>query len=407
MIDRNGVNSRMTAQSVLTTFDDQQLDRYSRQLLLPEIGIAGQQQLAGAKVLFIGAGGLGSPASLYLAASGVGVIGLVDSDRVDRSNLHRQIVHDDASIGMPKTRSAKQRLMQMNPELQVQEHEVMLTSANAFEIMGEYDLVINGSDNFPTRYLVNDACVLLGKPLVDASILKWEGSVSVFMPGQGCYRCLYPQPPKPGTVPSCSEAGIVGAVAGIMGSYQALEAIKVLLGIDSVLSNKTIMMNLLAGSIHTIKRSKRASCPICGTEPTIHELIDYEQFCGLPKREDTELQAEDSATLQDMSHSVQVDVAQHWLDDTNTRWIDVREEEEEYARGHIPGSRHVPYSEINDYLDAWLQEGKRLVFICQIGKRSKFAVRKCLIEGYTDIYNLDDGLLAWENAGLPLSVTQQ
>ncbi|GIQ69652.1 molybdenum cofactor biosynthesis protein MoeB [Xylanibacillus composti] len=398
----------MTAQIAEAAFNEKQLERYSRQLLLPEIGIAGQKRLACAKVLFIGAGGLGSPASLYLAAAGVGTIGLVDCDRVDRSNLHRQILHDDASIGMAKTRSARQRLIQMNPEVQVIEHEAMITSANAFELIALYDLVINGSDNFPTRYLVNDACVLLGKPLVDASILKWEGSVSVFMPGQGCYRCLYPQPPKPGTVPSCAEAGIVGAVAGIMGSYQALEAVKVLLGLDSVLANKTIMMDLLAGTIHTIKRSRRASCPVCGDQPEIDQLIDYEQFCGLPKREEVSTPAgkavEEEEPASQTAYSVSVLTAREWLNDPDTWWIDVREEEEEYRSSHIPGSRHIPFSELQAHMDTLLQGEKRLVFICQIGKRSKFAVRKCLMEGCSNIYNLDDGLLAWENAGLPLTV---
>ncbi len=384
---------------------ESQMERYSRQLLLPEIGVSGQLKLMKSKVLFIGAGGLGSPASIYLAAAGVGCIGLVDCDRVDRSNLHRQILHFEDQVGQYKTTSAKAHLRKVNPDINIVEHQTIISSANAIELISDYDVIINGSDNFPTRYLVNDACVLLGKPLVDASILKWEGSVSVFMPRQGCYRCLFPKPPKPGDVASCSEAGIVGAIAGMMGSYQTMEAIKIILGLEHVLSHQTLMFNALTGHVQTIQRKRRSSCPICGDQPTIHELIDYHEFCGLPQTNNEPSHSEQNAQLSapiGKNYCLAIDDAKQWLHDPDTLWVDIREDEDEFAQGHIPGSKHIPFSELNEHLDN-IMIAKRVIFICQIGKRSKFAVRKCVMEGFYEGYNLDEGLLGWENHGLPIN----
>ncbi|MBX6378405.1 MAG: molybdopterin-synthase adenylyltransferase MoeB, partial [Clostridia bacterium] len=261
---------------------DDQLERYGRQLILDEVGVEGQKRLLEARVAVVGAGGLGSPVALYLAAAGVGTIGLIDGDCVDASNLHRQILHGYADVGRPKTLSGRERLEGQNPDVTVVEHREPLTAANALSVLAGYDLVVNGSDNFPTRYLVNDACVLLGKPLVDASILKWEGQATVFLPGQGCYRCLYPSPPPPGTVPSCAEGGIMGALAGHMGTLQALEALKVLLGAGEPLVSRLVLFDALRGRYRVLRFRRNPACPVCGDHPTITQLIDYEAFCGVP-----------------------------------------------------------------------------------------------------------------------------
>lgn len=267
--------------------------RYSRHTLLPDVGEEGQTRLLDAKVLLIGAGGLGSPAALYLAAAGVGVIGIVDYDTVDLSNLQRQILHGESWIGKPKVESAVARLKEMNPDVQVIPHREPITSANALEIIHDYDIVLNGSDNFPTRYLVNDACHFLHKPLVDASIFMFEGQATVYHPGapeegieQGpCYRCLYPDPPPPGEVPSCAEAGVLGVLPGIVGSIQAVEAIKLILGKGEPLIGRLLMFDAMEMSFRTLNVRRNSACPLCGDHPTVTELIDYEQFCGMPARE--------------------------------------------------------------------------------------------------------------------------
>jgi molybdopterin/thiamine biosynthesis adenylyltransferase/3-mercaptopyruvate sulfurtransferase SseA len=268
---------------------DEQRTRYSRHILIPEVGEAGQLKLLESKVLLIGAGGLGSPAALYLAAAGVGTIGIVDFDAVDLSNLQRQILHGNSDIGRPKVESAVDRLREINPDVKVVPHRVLLDSSNALDIIGQYDLVLNGSDNFPTRYLVNDACVLLKKPLVDASIFIFEGQVTVYDPARGgpCYRCLYPDPPPPGEVPSCAEAGVLGVLPGIVGSIQAMEAIKYLLQIGEPLVGRLLMFDALEMTFRVLKVQRDRNCPVCGDHPTVTELIDYEQFCGLPPRQPT------------------------------------------------------------------------------------------------------------------------
>jgi adenylyltransferase/sulfurtransferase len=270
--------------SIPRVLSDEQRHRYSRHTIMPEVGEEGQMKLLDASVLLIGAGGLGSPAAIYLAAAGVGTIGIVDFDIVDTSNLQRQIIHRLEDVDAPKVESAAKTIAQLNPDVKVIGHRTQLTSQNAFVIIGQYDLVINGSDNFPTRYLVNDACTLLGKKLVDASIFRFEGQVTVFDPANGgpCYRCLYPDPPPPGEVPSCAEGGVLGVLPGIIGSIEAVEAIKLILGIGQPLVGRLLLYEALESEFREVKVRKNPVCPVCGTNPTVTELIDYEQFCGIP-----------------------------------------------------------------------------------------------------------------------------
>ena len=263
---------------------DDQRHRYSRHTIIPEVGERGQLKLLDAKVLLIGAGGLGSPAAMYLAAAGVGTLGIVDFDTVDVSNLQRQILHHLDDVGRPKVETAAEAIASLNTDIQVVPHRVLLNSQNALDIIKDYDVVINGSDNFPTRYLVNDACALLGKPLVDGSIFRFEGQLTVFDPAHGgpCYRCLYPDPPPPGEVPSCAEGGVLGVLPGIIGSLQATEAIKLILGIGEPLTGGLMLYDALDGRFRQVKVHKDPSCPMCGENPTVTELSDYEQFCGIP-----------------------------------------------------------------------------------------------------------------------------
>ena len=265
------------------TFTEDQVLRYARHIILPGIGGEGQRKLMDARVLVIGAGGLGSPAAMYLAAAGVGTIGLVDFDRVELSNLQRQLLHDTADVGRPKVDSARDRLRELNPNVDVVTHETLLSSDNAFEVLGGYDVVVDGTDNFPVRYLVNDATQMLGKPLVYGSIYQWEGQASVFLPGKEspCYRCLFPEPPPPGTVPSCAEGGVFGVLPGIIGSIQAVEAIKLVLGVGEPLAGKLVLYDALTNEFTTVRLRWDPDCPVCGKHPTVTELIDYEAFCGL------------------------------------------------------------------------------------------------------------------------------
>ncbi len=263
-------------------FTPDQVRRYSRHMLLPEVGPMGQKKLLEASVVLIGAGGLGSPAAYYLAAAGVGRIGLVDHDVVEDSNLQRQILHDTDRVGVAKVESARQTLTGLNPDVEVITHDEVINSENALEIIAGYDYVVNGCDNFPTRYLVNDACVLLGKTMIDGSVLKFEGMVSVFTPGSGCYRCMYPTPPPPELAPSCAEAGVLGVVPGVIGCLQATETIKLILGLGESLEGRLMTWDALEMEFISFKTKRRPDCPVCGDSPTITELIDYEEFCGLP-----------------------------------------------------------------------------------------------------------------------------
>ena len=274
----------MTQQSKPLTPD--QVKRYSRHIIMNDVGSSGQRKLMGSKALIIGAGGLGSPAAVYLSLAGVGTVGMVDFDVVELSNLQRQILHHTPDVGRPKLESGKDNLLAYNPDVNVVLHEVRLESDNAMDIINQYDLVINGADNFATRYLVNDACYLLNKPLVDGSILIFDGQATVFVPGEGCYRCLFPSPPPPGMVPNCAEAGVLGALTGLVGSIQATEALKYFLGIGESLISRLLLVDALSMTFREVKLKRNPQCPLCGDNPTVTELIDYEIFCGLVSPEE-------------------------------------------------------------------------------------------------------------------------
>ena len=259
----------------------EQVKRYSRHIIMPQIGSRGQRKLMESRVLVVGAGGLGGPVALYLALAGVGTIGLVDFDTVDLSNLQRQVLHNSETVGMPKVESAIQTLRRYNPEVEVVPHEFPINSENAMELVSRYDIVVNGADNFATRYLVNDAAYLNGKPVVDGSILIFDGQVTVYQPGEGCYRCLFPEPPPPGMVPNCAEAGVLGALTGTIGSIQATEVVKLILGIGETLTGRLLLVDALNMEFRVVKTRRNAACPLCGDAPTVTELIDYEVFCGL------------------------------------------------------------------------------------------------------------------------------
>jgi molybdopterin/thiamine biosynthesis adenylyltransferase/rhodanese-related sulfurtransferase len=374
-----------------SAFSKDQLARYSRQLILEEVGLEGQRRLRDGKVLVIGAGGLGSPSSLYLAAAGVGTLGIVDGDRVDLSNLHRQILHHTRDIGAPKTESARQTLGGINPDVTVVPHQTVLTSENAFEIIGAYDVVVNGSDNFPTRYLVNDACVMLGKPLVDASILKWEGQATTFLPGRGCYRCLFPTPPPPGAVPSCAEGGVIGAVAGLMGSLQAVEAIKVLLGVGDTLANRLLLADVLAGELRTVRWTRNLDCPVCGDAPSITALIDYDAFCGLPGRDHRPV-------VEPTAPEVDVDEARRLLAD-GAQLIDVREPWE-WAMVRIPGAVLIPVRDVPARMSE-IDPSRPVVVQCATGLRSAKVTQALRAAGYARAVNLAGGIVDWENRAYP------
>jgi molybdopterin/thiamine biosynthesis adenylyltransferase/molybdopterin converting factor small subunit len=263
-------------------FTPEQVERYSRHIIMPQVGPIGQRKLLAAKVLVVGAGGLGSPVNLYLALAGVGTLGIVDFDDVDLSNLQRQILHHTHDIGRPKVESARETIAEHNPDVKVIPYREPLTSANAIEIISQYDIVVNGADNFATRYLVNDACYLAGKPLVDGAIFLFEGQAMTFIPGQGCYRCLFPAPPPPGVVPSCAEAGVLGMLPGVIGAIEAIEAAKLILGLGEPLVGRLLIFDALAMEFRQVKLRRDPKCPLCGDNPTIHKLIDYEEFCGAP-----------------------------------------------------------------------------------------------------------------------------
>lgn len=269
-------------QTQAAAFAPDQARRYSRHIIMPQIGSRGQRELLEAKVLLIGAGGLGSPTALYLAAAGVGTLGIVDFDQVDLTNLQRQILHRTSDIGRLKVESAKDTIAGINPDVTVVQHPTQLTSQNALELLAPYDVIVDGSDNFPTRYLVNDACVMLGKPCVHGSIFLFEGQAATFVSKKGCYRCLYPSPPPPGMVPSCAEAGVLGVLPGIIGCIQAVEAIKLILGIGETLTGRLLLFDALSMDMRQVKLRRNPKCPVCGDNPTVTELIDYEEFCGVP-----------------------------------------------------------------------------------------------------------------------------
>jgi molybdopterin/thiamine biosynthesis adenylyltransferase/rhodanese-related sulfurtransferase/molybdopterin converting factor small subunit len=358
--------------------------RYSRHLLLPEVGIGGQRKLKAARVLTIGAGGLGSPLSLYLAAAGVGTIGIVDFDAVDLTNLQRQIVHGTATLGRPKLESAAARLTDLNPNVRIEKHETRLSSQNAMEILREYDIVVDGTDNFPTRYLVNDACVLLGKPNVYGSIFRFEGQASLFYAKQGpCYRCLYSEPPPPGLVPSCAEGGVLGVLPGIIGSIQALETIKWIIGAGDSLIGRLVLFDALKLRFRELQLRKDPACPICGDTPSIHELIDYEAFCGIgaePSYAGPEITAEElRQELDDKGSGVVL--------------IDVREPHE-WEIAHIEGARLIPLGQLPERLGE-LDGHAEIVTHCHHGARSMKALGILKGAGFNRVRSLAGGIDAW------------
>lgn len=370
------------------TLSRDDLMRYSRHLLIPEVGLAGQQKLRNASVLLIGTGGLGSPAAMYLAAAGVGRIGLVDYDVVDASNLQRQVIHGTAQLGTLKVESARQRILDINPTVQVDVHNVLFTSANALEIAQGYDLIIDGTDNFPTRYLVNDVSVKLGIPNVYGSIFRFDGQVSVFDAQHGpCYRCLFPEPPPPGLVPSCAEGGVLGVLPGIIGSLQASEGIKVLLDIGETLVGRLLLFNALDMRIEFVKLRKDPHCAVCSQPADKIELIDYEAFCGLPAHDHEE------ANMDKKYEITPKELAEQFKNGAQVKLIDVREPHE-LAISRIEGSIDIPLGEVAARLSE-LDTANEYVVMCRVGGRSAKAVELMLAAGFGKVKNLVGGINAW------------
>ena len=369
----------------LTTDD---LARYSRHLILPEVGMEGQRRLKAARVLCVGAGGLGSPLAFYLAAAGVGTLGLVDFDVVDASNLQRQIIHFTKDIGRKKLDSAEEKLLALNPALNVVRHETLLTSANALDILKDYDIVADGTDNFPTRYLVNDACVLLGKPNVYASIYRFEGQASVFAKENGpCYRCLYPEPPPPGLVPSCAEGGVLGILPGLLGMIQATEAIKLILGKGESLAGRLLLVDALNMKFRELKLRKNPECPVCGEHPTVTKLIDYQQFCGIvpeTKQEQKVKNGIPQITVKELKQRMDAG------DDVFL--LDVREPYE-YQIANL-GAKLIPQNDVPKRLDE-IDRQREIVVHCRSGQRSQRIAEYLAQQGYPKVKNLAGGILAW------------
>ena len=366
--------------------------RYSRHLMLPEVGTEGQRRLKAARVLLVGAGGLGSPAGLYLAAAGIGTLGIVDFDVVDATNLQRQVIHGTPDIGRPKLDSARDRIAQLNPHVTVEAHPMRLTSDNAMDVVRAYDVVVDGSDNFPTRYLVNDACVLAGRPCVYGSILRWEGQASVFWAERGpCYRCLFAEPPPPGLVPSCAEAGVLGVLPGIIGSVQALEAIKLVLGTGEPLIGRLLLFDALRLSFREMRLRRDPACPVCGEAPTIHALIDYEQFCGYPAADGGEsMQQQD-----DEEEITPLQLSERLAGGRPLALVDVREPFElEIASLEDRGARHIPLAQLPGRLGE-LDPAEEVVLFCRSGARSARAADFLRAHGFARVRNLQGGILAW------------
>jgi adenylyltransferase/sulfurtransferase len=383
----------ITEPITLPQLSNDEIARYSRHLILPEVGMEGQQKLKAAKVLCVGTGGLGSPLALYLAAAGIGTLGLVDFDVVDSSNLQRQIIHSTKDVGRPKIDSAAEKLTALNPYLNVVKHETMLTSQNALEIIREYDVVADGTDNFPTRYLVNDACVMTGKPNAYGSIFRFEGQASVFATEEGpCYRCLYPEPPPPGLVPSCAEGGVLGILPGLVGVIQATEVIKLILGRGEPLIGRLLLVNALDMKVRELKLRKNPDCPVCGTHPTVTELIDYQQFCGIVAEEKL-------APVQNGIPQMSVKELKERLDQGDDLFIlDVREPlEYQIARieGRV-GGHLIPLGELPKRVSE-LNPAQEIVVQCKSGGRSQRAAEFLAKNGFEKVHNLAGGITAWSN----------
>jgi adenylyltransferase/sulfurtransferase len=367
----------------------EELGRYSRHLVLPGVGIDGQRRLKQARVLVVGAGGLGSPIAMYLAAAGIGYLGIVDADVVDRSNLQRQIIHGTRDIGRRKTDSAADRLAEINPNVHVTRIDEALSSSNALEILAQYDIVVDGTDNFPTRYLVNDACVILGKPNVYGSIIRFEGQASVFAhEGGPCYRCLFPEPPPPGLVPNCAEGGVFGVVPGIVGSIQATEAIKLALGMNETLSGRLLLIDVMRMRFRTIELRRDPACPACGTRE-ITELIDYDAFCGVPAAPAVR------GVEGDVDEITPRELALRMARGEDILLLDVREPSE-WAIARIEGARLLPLGTLQGAAPS-LDRSREMVVYCHHGTRSAAAVRFLRSQGFDRIWNLAGGIARWSS----------
>ncbi len=383
---------------IVTKLSTSEINRFSRHIILPDVGMAGQQKLKDSAVLCIGAGGLGSPVLMYLAAAGIGRIGIVDYDVVDVTNLQRQIIHGTSSVGQPKLDSAAERMLDINPHVQIDKYEVPFTSENALEIMEPYDIVIDGTDNFPTRYLVNDACVISGKPNVYGSIFRFEGQLSVFGAKDGpCYRCLFPEPPPPGSVPSCAEGGVLGILPGTIGALQATEAVKLLLGIGRPMIGRMMIYDALEMDFMELKVQKNPNCPACGDHPTVTELIDYEQFCGMPAHDHSDYTSgENEMNQQTPVPGISVQELKARLDaGEKIKILDVREPHEwEISNLEKYGSFLIPKDQVVSRA-AELDKDDTLVVQCRSGGRSADVIRWLQPLGFDKLLNLEGGINLW------------
>lgn len=373
---------------MLPNLSHEEILRYSRHLLIPDVGLEGQRKLKAATVLVIGTGGLGSPVALYLAAAGIGRIGLVDYDVVDTSNLQRQVIHGTANIDKLKVESARERMLDLNPDIQVEIYNEPFTSENALGIAKEYDLLIDGTDNFPTRYLTNDVCVMLGIPNIYGSIFRFDGQVSVFDAQKGpCYRCLFPEPPPPGLVPSCAEGGVLGVLPGTIGTLQATEALKVLLGIGEPLIGKLLLYNALDMSFDFVKLRKNPKCKVCSAEPEITELIDYEAFCGVPSYD------HDEGSVGGNWDITAIELAERLKTGNSIRLIDVREPHE-LQISHLDGAELIPLGEMAGRMSE-LDSAEDIILFCKSGTRSARALELLASAGFRKMKNLKGGINAW------------
>jgi adenylyltransferase/sulfurtransferase len=379
-----GNTTAYTSEEVELTNDE--IRRYSRHILMPEVGVEGQKKLKQASVLLIGIGGLGSPLAMYLAAAGVGRLGLVDGDVVDYTNLQRQVIYSTEQVGSSKLESAKERIKGINPNIQVDTYHTYFTSENALEIAEPYDILIDGTDNFATRYLVNDVCVLQGKPNVHGSIFRFDGQVSVFHAKKGpCYRCLYPEPPPPGLVPSCAEGGVLGILPGIVGVIQANETIKLILGKGDPLIGRLLLFDAMRMKFRELKLQKNPDCPICGDHPIINKLIDYEEFCGMD--------VDNHAALEVAWEISPVELKNEMDNENKLSIIDVRQPEE-FAICNIPQSKLIPMANLEVNLHQ-LDRDQEIVVMCRSGARSSRAVKFLRDAGFKHVKNLTGGILAW------------
>jgi len=375
----------MRDRTELPELSGDELRRYGRHLVLPEVGTEGQRRLKQARILLVGAGGLGSPAAMYLAAAGVGTLGLVDFDAVDITNLHRQIIHGTSDIGRPKLDSASDRIRDINPNVHVEQYDTALTSANALGIARDYDVIVDGTDNFPTRYLVNDTCVLLGIPNAFGSVLRFEGQASVFATDDGpCYRCLFREPPPPGLIPNCAEAGVLGVLPGLIGTIQATEAIKLILGTGEPLIGRLLLVDALSMQFRTIQLRRDPLCPACGTHE-IKELVDYEAFCGVTINEES-----DRERISDISPR---ELATRIERGDDMQLVDVREEWE-WQIARIPGARLIPLGLLEEEAST-LDPKREVVLMCKSGVRSLHAAEELADAGFSKLTNLSGGILRW------------